>query len=80
MSPDDARSTVRASGSIAHEKPTRGAKLFLSTLKLDDSGLAANGRESGDLEEVVADPEQDLEALADLEVVLDEERRRSCES
>ena len=49
MIPEDARSTVRASSSIDQENPTRGAKLFLSTLKLDDSGLAANGRASGTL-------------------------------
>ena len=47
MMPDEARSTVRASLSSVHEKPARGARLFLSFLKRWDSALAAKGRESG---------------------------------
>src|SRR5262245_33750840 len=47
--PVEARSTVLASLSSDQEKPKRGAKLFLSVLKPDDSGLAANARASGTL-------------------------------
>src|SRR2546425_13303896 len=39
MIPEDARRTVFASLSSVHEKPARGAKLFLSFLKLCARGL-----------------------------------------
>ena len=47
MIPVEARRTVRASESRLQESPMRGAKLFLSTRKLWESGLAAKGRASG---------------------------------
>ena len=47
MTPLEARNTVRALESSVQEKPTRGAKLFLSTLNFDDAGLPAKGRASG---------------------------------
>jgi hypothetical protein len=47
MMPLEARSTVRDRASSDHEKPARGAKLFLSTRKSAESGLAAKARDSG---------------------------------
>ena len=47
MIPVEARTTVREAESRLQEKPTRGAKLFLSFLKDCESGFAANGRASG---------------------------------
>jgi hypothetical protein len=45
--PIDARTTVVARSSTDHEKPTRGAKLFLSIVKSCEYGFGANGRADG---------------------------------
>ena len=45
--PIDARSTVVALSSSDHEKPARGAKLFLSMLKSCEYGFGANALAEG---------------------------------
>ena len=64
---------MRADESTAHDRPARGAKLFLSTVKSCEYGFGRERTRRRHVEEVVAEAVQHLDLRRELPVVLDEE-------